>query len=85
MRASQMDIDFQIEFELVSLQPQIPFNIRTKVQFKIRRTQNRSNPWNFELDIDFCNKILYNFVDLTKLSQFISLIIYYLDLLVNYY
>ena len=33
---------FQIEFEPV--QTQIPFNVQTKVQFKIPRTQNRSNP-----------------------------------------
>ena len=34
----------QIEFEPVSLQTQIPFNVQTKVQLKIPRIRNRSNP-----------------------------------------
>ena len=33
-----------MEFEPVSLQTQIPFNGQTKVQFKIPRIRNRSNP-----------------------------------------
>ena len=32
------------EFEPVSLQTQIPFNVQTKVQFKIPRIRNCSNP-----------------------------------------
>ena len=35
---------YQIEFEPVSLQTQISFNVQTKVQFKIPRIRNRSNP-----------------------------------------
>ena len=37
-------ISFQIEFEPVSLQTQIPFNVQTNFHFKIPRTRNRSNP-----------------------------------------
>ena len=35
---------FQIKFKHVSIQIQIPFNVQTKIQLKIPRIRNRSNP-----------------------------------------